>query len=221
MPRHASALSAVIFDGGHGLRKWIKGCCLPSQLTCNDRSDSRSHPDTKIKRHAAKTSAISTEPQACIYQGCCLPSQLTCNDRSDSRSHPDTKIKRHAAKTSAISTEPQACIYQEAYAQTTPPGAQIAEPRCRRLVTCCSPGSLLTESKLFAEVLDLPMTHAATDPRGFTASRRRALSSSACTLPGSYHCKQLARLCHVRLCTAGFHQSRAADGLRAAYTRVP
>ena len=101
------------------------------------------------------------------------------------------------------------------------PGQQIAEPRCRRLVTCCSPGSLLTESKLFAEVLDLPMTHAATDPRGFTASRRRALSSSACTLPGSYHCKQLARLCHVRLCTAGFHQSRAADGLRAAYTRVP
>ena len=101
------------------------------------------------------------------------------------------------------------------------PGQQIAEPRCRRLVTCCSPGSLLTESKLFAEVLDLPMTHAATDPRGFTASRRRALSSSACTLPGSYHCKQLARLCHVRLCTACFHQSRAADGLRAAYTRVP
>ena len=62
------------------------------------------------------------------------------------------------------------------------PGQQIAEPRCRRLVTCCSPGSLLTELKLFAEVLDLPMTHAATDPRGFTASRRRALSSSASAL---------------------------------------
>ena len=49
------------------------------------------------------------------------------------------------------------------------PGQQIAEPRCKRLVTDCSPGSLRTELMLFAEVLDLPMTHAATDPRGFTA----------------------------------------------------
>ena len=57
------------------------------------------------------------------------------------------------------------------------------------------------------KMLDLPMTHAATDPRGFTASRRRALSSSAHMYTfnfqhDSFHSSyRPAQLRHVRPCT--------------------
>ena len=101
-------------------------------------------------------------------------SNPTWSDENRTTAHPD-----HQSVTLSRSRQPRA-ICQEEDTQTAAPGAANADPSCKRSTLYCPPGSL-QGGKVddLAEATDLPMTHAATDPKGFTASRERAVRASA------------------------------------------